>query len=216
MPFFAKSGTTMKHSINKIKLEYKSLFFAYMFLMLLSLIFQISHGISWASLSVIDVNHGQYWRLLTAHLTHFDWPHFSMNMIGMGLCMLVYNDSVCAKHWLASFVFISLFSSIGLLIIYDEQQRYAGFSDVLHGWILLGALAIANKERKLTIAIFVLFWLKILEENSGLTFFTSASMSTENIATQSHIFGALGGMFYAFLFIKPAPVFSRLGKKPNK
>jgi len=196
-------ASTMKQPAIEIKPEYKSLFLAYFFLTIVSLIIQLTDGVSWASLSVVDIKHGQLWRIITAHLTHYDWQHFAMNMIGMALCMLVFRDDLSGRHWLLSFVFISAFSSLGLLSVYDEYQRYAGFSDVLHGWILLGALAISPREPKLALVIFILFWLKIIEENSGLTFFTSASMDSGNIATNSHIFGAIGGIFYALTFLPP-------------
>lgn len=192
-------ASTMKQPVIEIKPDYKSLFLAYLFLMSLSLILQLSGGTSWASLSIVDINHGQLWRIITSHLTHYDWHHFAMNMIGMALCILVFRDDLPSRHWLLSFLFISIFSSLGLLSIYDEYQRYAGFSDVLHGWILMGALAISPREPKLALAIFVLFWLKILEENSGLQFFTSATMDSGSIATNSHIFGAIGGILYALI-----------------
>lgn len=209
-------ASTMKQPAIEIKPEYKSLFLAYFLLIVASLIIQLSDGVSWASLSTVDINHGQLWRMITAHLTHYDWPHFAMNMIGMALCMLVFRDDLYSRHWLLSFLFISMFSSLGLLSIYDEHQRYTGFSDVLHGWILLGALAISPREPKLALAIFILFWLKILEENSGLSFFTSATMDSENIATNSHIFGAIGGILYALVFLTPVRHFLWRKFNPKK
>lgn len=193
---------TMKQPAAEIKPDYKSLSSVYILLASLSLIMQLSNGISWASLSIVDINHGQLWRIITAHLVHYDWQHFLMNIIGMALCMLVFRDDLYPKHWLLSFLFISAFSSLGLLSVYDEYQRYAGFSDVLHGWILLGALAISPREPKLAIIVFLLFWIKIIEENIGLQFFTSATMDSNNIATNSHIFGALAGIIYAFIFLR--------------
>jgi membrane associated rhomboid family serine protease len=75
-----------------------------------------------------------------------------------------------------------------------------GFSDVLHGWILVGALGIAHKEPRFSIMIFVLFWLKIIEENMQLTFFTSYGVSG-NVAKESHIYGAIGGILYSLIFL---------------
>ena len=174
---------------------------------------QASNGLEWASLYVKSTMNGEIWRVITGHLVHLDWPHWGMNMLGLSLCLLVFRNDLKVRHWLFSFLFISLVSSIGLLVIYEENQRYVGFSDVLHGWILIGAAAIAHKEPKLALAIFVLFWLKIWEENSGLAFFTSAAVQG-TIAKESHIFGAIGGMVYALMFIPGLRQALRIQRRP--
>jgi membrane associated rhomboid family serine protease len=46
----------------------------------------------------------------------------------------------------------------------------------------------------------VLFWAKILEENIQLPFFTSMGMNG-NVAKESHIYGAIGGILYSLVFI---------------
>lgn len=192
---------TMKQPAAEIKREYMALALVYLTLTGLSFLLQISDGINWASLHTERVHQGEFWRIITAHLTHLDWPHFAMNMTGMALCLLVYRGDLPAWHWLSSYLFVSIFSSLGLLCIYEDYQRYVGFSDVLHGWILIGAAAISPREPKLALTVFVLFWLKIAEENSGMKFFTSTGIDTETIATESHLFGAIGGMLYALLFL---------------
>lgn len=199
----------MKQPAAEIKRRQLLLLLVYSAFMLAALALQASNGLEWASLYVHDTLQGQWWRLVSGHLVHLDWNHWAMNMLGLTLCLLVFRHDLHPGHWPASFVFISLFSSIGLLLVYTDNQRYVGFSDVLHGWILMGAAAILVKERKLAIAIFVLFWLKIAEENSGLTFFTSTTLKGD-IAKESHIFGALGGMLYALLFLPPVRGLLRL------
>lgn len=153
----------------------------------------------WASLNIDKTKSGEIWRVISGHIIHSDWQHLLMNMTGLSLCVATFYKDLHFSHWFLSFVFISLISSCGLLIIYPDNYRYVGFSDVLHGWILMGALVIAAKEKKLTIAIFVLFWLKIIEENLELTFFTSYGVSG-NVAKESHILGAVGGILYGILF----------------
>lgn len=161
---------------------------------------QMTSGMEWASLEIEATRQGQLWRLVTGHLTHLDRDHFLMNMAGLSLCIIVFHDDVKPLHWIASFLFISIFSSIGMCYVYAEFDRYVGFSDVLHGWILLGAASIAHKEPKLAAAIFILFWLKILEENLKLPFFTSYGI-TGNVAKESHIYGSIGGMVYSLMFM---------------
>ena len=161
---------------------------------------QASNGQEWASLYIHFVKQGEIWRLITGHLVHFDWMHYLMNMIGLCLAVTVFRDDMENRHWIGSFLFISLFSSLLMVFTYFNYQRYVGFSDIIHGWILLGAACIAHKEPKMAMAIYILFWAKIIEENMELTFFTSYGVSGE-VAKESHIYGAVGGMLYALFFI---------------
>lgn len=162
---------------------------------------QLTNGMEWASLDIAKTQQGEIWRLITGHLTHLDWEHFSMNMAAIILSIMVFYNDVKTSHWVNSFVFISLFSSLCMCFGYVEYERYVGFSDVIHGWILLGAASIAYKEPKLAAAIFILLWLKIIEENLDLKFFTSYVMAG-NVAHESHIYGSIGGVIFSLLFIK--------------
>lgn len=190
----------MYHASNKIKPDYALLMLTGLLFAVVCAVFQASNGIQWASLAIEPTLDGQYWRLLTGHLIHKDWQHFAMNMLGLNLCLAVFAKDLAAKHWLLSFIFIALFSSLGMLQLYPLNYRYLGFSDVLHGWILLGAAAIFHKEPRLAVIVFVLFWLKIIEENANFTFFTSYGVSG-GVAKKSHILGAIGGLLYAVIFL---------------
>ncbi len=167
----------------------------------LCLLIQLTSGMEWASLDINQTKQGQVWRLVTGHLTHLDWEHYFLNMAAIILSLVVFHHDVKPSHWIGSFLFISVFSSICMTFGYSGYQRYVGFSDVIHGWILLGAASIAHKEPKLTLAIFVLFWLKIVEENMDMHFFTSFAV-TGNVAHESHIYGAIGGILFSLIFVK--------------
>ena len=180
----------------------------------LSLISQLTSGIEWASLDIAQTREGQIWRLITGHLTHLDWEHYFLNMAAITLSLVVFHNDIKPSHWIGSFLFISIFSSLCMVFGFSEYDRYVGFSDVIHGWILLGAASIAHKEPKLTAAIFVLFWLKIIEENMDFHFFTSFAV-TGNVAYESHIYGAIGGVLFSLIFVKAfrGRVMQLFGKK---
>lgn len=188
----------MNQALREIKQQYFALALICVGFIVISCIIQINQGFEWASLNITKTKGGEYWRLITGHLVHLDWQHWAMNMTGLSLCMAVYRDDMARIHWPLSFVFISLFSSIGMLYLSLDYAIYVGFSDVLHGWILVGASALMHKEPKLALAVYALFWIKIIEENLDLKFFTNASMDI-NIAKESHILGACGGIIYALI-----------------
>ena len=167
---------------------------------LAGLAIHLTAGMEWASLDLNATRSGEVWRLITGHLTHLDWHHFYLNMAALTLSIVVFHRDVLLRDWIGSFFFVSIFSSLGMCYVYAEFDRYVGFSDVIHGWILLGAASIAHREPKLATAIFVLFWLKIVEEHYQFDFFTSYGLEV-NIAKESHIYGALGGILYSLLFI---------------
>ena len=178
------------------------------------LLIQLTSGIEWASLDIGQTKQGQLWRLITGHLTHLDWEHYFLNMAAIILSLVVFHHDVKPSHWVGSFLFISFFSSLCMTFGYAEYDRYVGFSDIIHGWILLGAASIVHKEPKLTAAIFVLFWLKIIEENMDMDFFTSYAV-TGNVAHESHVYGAIAGILFSLIFVKDFrnKIFSLLNKK---
>jgi rhomboid family GlyGly-CTERM serine protease len=190
----------MNHTAKEIKLQYPKLLLCTLGFWLICALIQYFNLGDWASLDIGKTRQGELWRMLSGHFVHLDWQHYTMNMVGLSLCIAVFYKDLSAKHWFFSAIFIAIFSSSGLLFIYDGLSRYVGFSDVLHGWILVGTIAIFHKEPKLSIIVFVLFWLKILEENLNLQFFTSYGVSG-HVAKESHILGAVGGMIYGVLFI---------------
>ena len=155
-----------------------------------------------SKLQVAATLDGEYWRMVTAHLIHADWQHFLMNMTGLSLCVAVFYKDLAVRHWPMSFIALSIFSSIGLLILYRPEESYVGFSDVLHGWIMLGCCAIFAKETKLALIVFTLFWIKIIEEQLNLPFFTSTGIDNAHIAKESHILGAIAGLLYGLLCLQ--------------
>ncbi len=206
----------MYHLTPEIKKHYLCLALICAVFLAIAAVFQATSGIEWASLSFADVRNGELWRLVTGHLIHTNWQHYAMNMLGLVMCIVVFRDDVAAWHWPLSFVFVAVFSSLAMYYTEVPYDRYLGFSDVLHGWILIGAMAIAHKEPRFFILIFVLFWMKILEEKFHLIFFTSYGVSG-NVAKESHIYGAIGGMLYAILFIPSfrKSIFKLVTRKPT-
>ncbi len=193
----------MKHEAAKIKHERLTLMTIPLAFIVVCGLIQWLNQNDWASLHIQTTLSGEWWRIVTGHLVHFDWQHYVMNMTGLSLCVAVFYQDMTWYHWPVSALCLSIFSSIGLLILYPLNHSYVGFSDVLHGWIMLGAIAIYTQEKKLALTVFCLFWLKIIEENLNLPFFTSFGLEGGSVAKESHILGAVGGILYAMVIFKP-------------
>lgn len=196
----------MKHWDTEIKQRYFHLSLIFIAIFIISISLQLFDTNAWSKLVPSYVDKGQIWRLLTAHFIHINWQHFSMNMAGVMLCLIVFRDDVKVTHWVYSSIFLSLFSSLLLYLSYSPLQSYVGFSDVLHGWIVIGILAMLPKETKLASAMLILFLGKVFYEN----FYeppSSELLAGSRVATESHLYGAIGGLIFSLTCNKSLRLF---------
>ena len=189
----------MKQLEAEIKQVYQKLIVIFFVLFSVAICLQLSDGNSWAALSPGKIRNGELWRLLSAHFIHINWHHFAMNMAGAALCLAVFRFDVPAIHWLISAITISLFSSLLLFLSYSPTQSYVGFSDTLHGWIVIGILAMLSKEPKLATAILTILLGKLLYENF-IEPPSAVLLEGSRVATESHLFGAIGGLLYSLAY----------------
>ncbi len=189
----------MKQQGREIKQVYQKLFVLFCVLISSCVAIQLSGGNDWASLIPERINSGQWWRLISAHFIHINWQHLAMNMAGAALCLAVFREDVTPTHWLYSSLFLSLFSSTLLYLSYAPQQSYVGFSDVLHGWIGIGILAMLPKETRLASTMLILLLAKIIHENYFHTP-SNALLDGSRVATESHLFGCLGAGVFSLSF----------------
>lgn len=196
----------MKHWDKEIKRHYLDLSLIFFSIFIVSLALQFFDTAEWSKLIPQKINEGHIWRLLSAHFIHINWQHFFMNMAGVALCLAVFRDDVKASHWIYSSLFLSLFSSVFLYLSYAPMQSYVGFSDVLHGWIVIGMLAMLPKETKLASMMLVLFIAKVLYENLYQPP-SSELLGGSRVATESHLYGAIGGFIFSLVSNQSLRVF---------
>jgi rhomboid family GlyGly-CTERM serine protease len=163
-----------------------------------------------ASLPALDWNrgaiaHGQWYRLLTAHLVHLGSSHLLMNVMALILLAELFWQQLRARE-VALILLASAFGvSLGLLWMLPDLWRYAGLSGVLHGaWagsaLLLLHTRSADPARPWWAVALLLLAAKLLIENlhgSGLT----AEAIGAPVILPSHALGALAGVCCAGLMI---------------
>lgn len=176
---------------------YQKLAATFVVVALFAMSLQFAGGAQWASLIPARVNGGEIWRLLSAHFVHTNWQHYLMNMAGIASCLFVFRHDVAVKDWIFSAIFISFFSSVCLYFYFTPWQSYVGFSDVLHGWIVIGILGVSVKEPKLALLILAALVIKLSYENVFETP-SAAFLDGSRVATESHLFGAAAGLLYGF------------------
>lgn len=141
---------------------------------------------------------GELWRLLSGHFVHLNWSHFGLNMAGLFMLWLFFRHYQRQIDWLRAILLIALLCSAGL---YADGQltSYVGFSGVLHGLFVLGAL---YERRRYPLSGWVLLGLllgKLLWEQWQGALPGSEAMSGGRVAVNAHLYGALAGLFYYLL-----------------
>lgn len=141
---------------------------------------------------------GELWRLLSGHFVHLNWSHFGLNMAGLFMLWLFFRHYQRQIDWLLAILLIALLCSAGL---YADGQlaSYVGFSGVLHGLFVLGAL---YERRRYLLSGWVLLGLllgKLVWEQWQGALPGSEALSGGRVAVNAHLYGALAGLFYYLL-----------------
>ncbi len=143
------------------------------------------------------IEHGQIWRLISAHLTHLNWTHFALNMAGLSLIAAFFSSYKSTQYWLGALFVIAIICSAGLFL--DNQlSRYVGFSGVLHGLFIVGGRW-EFRHHKLSGAVLLIIIVgKLIWEQMHGALPGSGSMIGGSVAVSSHMYGAIGGVIYLF------------------
>lgn len=140
-----------------------------------------------------DINHGQWWRIITGNLVHSNYPHLALNLTGLWILGYLFLDSLKTKTFIISIVFLCLIVGIGLYLYTPDIQKYYGFSGALYGLFLVGATtAIIQKDFFTGLSVAVLIIAKIIWDNYNGGSASSAELIGVPVATDAHLYGVLG------------------------
>ena len=147
---------------------------------------------------------GEIWRIITGNWVHTNIPHLIMNIIGLWLLWMLFNETL-TPFILYLTLFITNFSiGLALLQFNPELFWYAGLSGSLYGLYITGAsVALLNKDYIGSIPLFILIPSKLIMDltQDDVTDF-SATLINAPIATEAHIYGVISALVISiFLFI---------------
>jgi rhomboid family GlyGly-CTERM serine protease len=142
---------------------------------------------------------GQWWRLITSHLTHLDLHHGLLNAAGFTLLWTLFARSYSPRQWLASLALCVLTIDAGFWLLSPGIGWYVGASALLHGVFACGCIAwIRGGDRIGIVALAMLIGKLAWEHYAGPMPF----MGGRPVITISHVYGATGGVL-AGLLLRP-------------
>ncbi len=147
----------------------------------------------------VGLAHGQWWRLVTAHVVHLDLRHALLNSLGLALMWALFARDYSPKAWIAIVLGAMAAIDAGLWLADSTVLWYVGSSGVLHGVMAAGALAHVRSGQRDGWALLALLAVKLAWEHwVGALPFSGA----DAVVVDAHLYGVLGGAAMA-AFLKP-------------
>ena len=137
------------------------------------------------------VAHGQWWRLLTAHLVHLGPKHLLLDGAALILLWALFARLMSARSWLLVILGSAVAIDIALWWLAPAVQWYAGISGVLHGVWAAGALQ-SVRRREITGGLLLLALIAKLarEQYAG----ASLVVASFPVVVEAHLYGAIGAL----------------------
>ena len=136
---------------------------------------------------------GNFWLILSGNFVHLNWSHLLLNLAGLLLVVLLVWDNFNATEWIFIILASSLGVGIGLYVLDPSVGWYVGFSGILHGLILAGAIADLRRFPLNAGALLVVVCLKLFWEQKFGAMPGSESVAGGKVVVNSHLYGAITG-----------------------
>jgi len=147
------------------------------------------------------IEQGEYWRLFTGHFFHTNNNHLYLNLAALIMLWALHGHFYTVTHYLLLFSIAAFTTSVGIYFFSSDITQYVGLSGVLHGVFIWGAIMDIQAKEKTGYILFIGVWLKIAHEQLYGASNDVIELIGANVATDAHLWGAVGGMLYALLYI---------------
>jgi rhomboid family GlyGly-CTERM serine protease len=156
------------------------------------------------------VTGGEWYRLVSGHLYHYDATHLGWNLAGVALVAWLFVREYTLGQWLVILVVSTVAVDVGFLVFEPQLAWYVGFSGVLHGLAAAGLVRWWVRYRDaMTLVASAVFAGKLgWEHTVGPLPFTAETLAIP-VVHAAHTYGAVGGAVTAWLLglrqPRPAP-----------
>lgn len=143
----------------------------------------------------------QYWRVITAHFVHLNFHHALMNLAAAALILFMFSEFITALWWVCLSLILSLCVSLGLYFFDSNVHYYVGFSGVLYGLWMCGALICLRHIPLISIAICcVLTYTVWQQQDENFDAGYLASWIDGQVIVNAHLYGFIAGITCALLY----------------
>lgn len=145
---------------------------------------------------------GEYWRVVTGNFVHTNTNHLLMNLSGLAILALLFNNILKLRLFYLSLVLISIAVGLGVTL-HSTLSWYAGLSGMLYGLFMVAA-AVAFIKGDLLLSLPLLFFIPaklILDSYQPSLTHSSASLIGAPVATVAHLYGVLAGLVISIIVL---------------
>lgn len=136
----------------------------------------------------------EWWRLITGHFIHLSWAHLFLNIAGIWLLVFLFHQAIKPVFVISSAIILAISISLLLLTFNPEISRYVGLSGVLHGFLILGALATIQTSPGSSIILLIGISLKLAWEQLFADPNAMYSLIGGSVVYDAHLYGAISGV----------------------
>lgn len=141
----------------------------------------------------------QPWHLLSGHLLHLGWNHLLINLAGLILIVLIFNNRPLSRWWFDSLV-CALGVSLGLYLFSSETYWCIGLSRLLHGLLIAAIVDYLPQQPRTYSPLLAILIGKLLWEQTAGPLPLSESTIQGTIIINAHLYGTICGLVKSSIF----------------
>ncbi|OOZ42902.1 rhombosortase [Solemya elarraichensis gill symbiont] len=143
-----------------------------------------------------DIDKGVLWRLFSGHFIHSNWWHLALNAAGLVVCLSIFRDLENPALLPVLSLILAFLISAGLYYFYPYITWYLGFSGVLHGLFVIGAIL---ELGLLGWAILLMMTVKVGWEITVGPIPGTESITGIHTIAEAHLLGAASGLVVGWI-----------------
>lgn len=155
---------------------------------------------------------GQWWRLLTAQITHLGLHHALLNTLGLVFLWTLFAREWKPLQWAVIAFVVTVAIDSGLWFLDSGITWYVGASGTLHGLMVAGVVAYIGRRDPLGWIMAGLLVVKLAYEHlQGPLPFVGRGVP---VVVDAHLYGAVGGLVTSIFLTRWRPRGSQKPKPP--
>ncbi|UAA40170.1 rhombosortase [Paraneptunicella aestuarii] len=147
----------------------------------------------------IAVSAFELWRLITGNLLHTNGFHLILNITGLIILWMLHGDYYSPGKYLSLVLFCGLVVTSAIFLFTPERVWYVGLSGALHGVFAWGIYHDIRRGMKTGWVLLAVLIVKIASEQIYGANESIAELINANVAIESHLYGAIAGLFVAIM-----------------